>query len=72
MSEADRMATEYWKCRCDRAEAILKRWIVDANEGRIKDGTRELSNNELALIGSVLRCVAGDIALRSPVPAPQS
>ncbi len=49
--------------RCQRgakmnANEVLQRWIEDANQGRIKDGTRELSNYELVLIGNVLRAVA--------------
>ena|ERR1700680_1090696 len=44
-------------------DEILQRWIIDANEGRIKDGTRELTNDELALIGNVLRAIAGDFML---------
>ena len=55
MSEQEIMAVEYWKKRFDSAEAILVRWIKDANDGRIKVGNRELSNEELALIGDVLR-----------------
>ncbi len=45
------------------ANEVLQRWIEDANQGRIKDGTRELSNDELALVGSVLRAVAGDLLM---------
>ena len=48
---------------------VLRVWIVNANEGRLKDGTRELSNNECALVGSVLRCVAGDMQAQQPSPS---
>ncbi len=44
---------------------VMQQWIKDANDGRIKIGTRELTHDELALIGDVLRCVAGDLAVAS-------
>ncbi len=50
------------------ANEVLRRWIEDANAGRIKDGTRELSNDELALVSNVLRAVAGDLLVQ-PVNA---
>jgi hypothetical protein len=50
---------------------ILRSWIVAANEGRLKDGTRELTNNECALVGNVLRCIAGDLSVAN-APLPES
>ena len=45
---------------------VMQNWVTNANEGRIKIGKRELTNDELALIGDVLRCVSGDLSICLP------
>jgi hypothetical protein len=50
-------------------DKVFQRWITSANEGRIKIGTKELSNDDFALIIQVLQCVAADCAALQPLPA---
>jgi hypothetical protein len=52
------------------ANEIIQRWIQDANDGRVKIGKRELSNDENALIIQVLQCIGADIAAQAEQARP--
>jgi hypothetical protein len=47
-------------------QKILEQWIDSANTGHIKDGIRELTPDELALIQRILLCIAGDFEIATP------
>jgi len=49
-----------------KVNEVMQDWIKSANEGRLKVGKRDLTNDECALIAEVLQCVAGDLELCAP------